>query len=42
MRQSGVCPLCGTSVLFIVGDDRSRKCPVCGKIIDIDEVIENE
>lgn len=42
MRENGVCPLCGETVKFYVGDDRSRICPNCGKLIDIDEVLDNE
>ena len=42
MRASGVCPICGMTVSFYVADDRTRICPNCGKIIDIDEIIEKE
>ncbi len=40
MRESGVCPICGMTVKFYVADNRSRICPNCGKIIDIDDIIE--
>ena len=43
MRDNGVCPYCGSSVNFYMGrEDRSRCCPVCGAIIDIDDIIEKE
>lgn len=42
MRESGVCPLCGMTVNFYVADNRSRVCPNCGQLIDIDDIIEKE
>ena len=42
MRTEGVCPRCGETVRFYVANDRTKICPCCGQIMDIDEVIENE
>ena len=40
MTSSGVCPLCGMTVNFYVADNKSRVCPNCGQLIDIDDILE--
>ena len=42
MTDSGVCPRCGESVNFFTHMDRTRICPNCGQIFDIDEIIKEE
>ena len=43
MTESGVCPRCGESVNFFVhADSRTRICPNCGKIMDVDDIIKEE
>ena len=43
MTESGVCPRCGESVdFFIHANDRTRVCPNCGNLFDIDEITEEK